>query len=241
MSQLPFTDGRATVRALVRPFARPRHLFVCQGLWFDDLELLQLTPGATLQLFAALGQTRENIRHPLSDRLVCPRCTSRLIEAHDLQRATRFSFFRCPAGHGRYLTFFQFLRAKNFVRSLDVAEIAELRSRVRQVNCANCGAPVDIERGTACTFCRSPIAMLDPDQVRKTLAELDRAEQKRQAIDPTLPVQLLTERLRAERAFATPAEVMAIFSVLDGERTPSLVEVGLRAVARWLSKTHERA
>ena len=43
------------------------------------------------------------------------------------------------------MTFFQFLRAKRFVRSLGPAEIRQLREQVRQLNCSNCGAPLDIE------------------------------------------------------------------------------------------------
>jgi hypothetical protein len=206
----------------------------CQGMWFDNLELLQLTPGATLRLFAALNDRAVAARVPLSDGLACPRCPARLVEAHDRQRNTRFSYFRCPAGHGRYLTFFQFLRAKNFVRSLDPQEIAELRRRLRQVNCANCGAPVDVERHAACGFCRSPVSMIDPDRVRKVVDELNRAEARRIDIDPTLPVQLLVERARAERAFAEPAGEFTLQDLLDGNRSPNLIDAGLRVLARWI-------
>ena len=206
----------------------------CQGMWFDDLELLQLTPGATLRLFAEVNTESAAATTPLSARLACPRCTQPLVEARDRQRNTRFSYFRCPAGHGRYLTFFQFLRAKNFVRSLDAREIAELRRRIRQVNCANCGAPVDIERYVRCGSCRSPVSMIDPEQVRKVVDELRRSEARRLESDPTLPVQLLVERARAERAFAAPAGRLALLDLLDGSRSPNLVDAGLRTLGRWL-------
>ena len=174
----------------------------CQGLWFDEQELLQLTPGATLQLMAALAEDRDLTREPWNPNLLCPRCSSRLAETHDFQRNTRFSYSRCPEGHGRFLTFYQFLRAKNFVRPLSEEEIADLRTHIRQINCANCGAPVNVEREAVCGFCRTPLAIIDPDQVRKTMEELKKAAEEKTGVDPTLPVSLAMERLRGERAFA---------------------------------------
>jgi hypothetical protein len=174
----------------------------CQGLWFDEQELLQLTPGATLQLMAALAEDRDLTREPWNPNLLCPRCSRRLAETHDIQRNTRFSYFRCPEGHGRLLTFYQFLRAKNFVRPLSEEEIADLRTHIRQINCANCGAPVNVEREAVCGFCRTPLAIIDPDQVRKTMEELKKADEEKKGVDPTLPVSLAMERLRGERAFA---------------------------------------
>jgi len=174
----------------------------CPGIWFDNQELLELSPAATLELVAEVAGDRPAARQPWTAAARCPRCPRRLVETHDLQRATRFSYYRCPAGHGRYLTFYQFLRAKNFVRPLGEAELQELRARIRQINCANCGAPVNVERDAVCGFCRSPLALIDPDQIRKTLEQLKTAAEGKKGVDPALPVSLALERLRAERAFA---------------------------------------
>jgi hypothetical protein len=174
----------------------------CHGVWFDDQELLQLTPGATLQLLTALAEDRGVTRQPWSAKPKCPRCSRVLVETHDLQRSTRFTYSRCPEGHGRFLTFYQFLRAKNFVRPPSEDEVKDLRARIQQINCANCGAPVNVERDAACAFCHTPLAIIDPDQVKKTLAELKAAADEKKGVDPTLPVSLAIERLRAERAFA---------------------------------------
>jgi hypothetical protein len=38
-------------------------------------------------------------------------------------KAGRFSYWRCPDEHGRLTPFFQFLREKQFVRSLTPAEL----------------------------------------------------------------------------------------------------------------------
>ena len=211
----------------------------CLAVWFDDKELLQLAPSATLQLVATLVQEDAGPRTPLSPSLACPRCRAPLVETHDRQRSTRFWYHRCPRGHGRLMTSYQFLRAKNFVRPLCEAEIAELREHVRQINCANCGAPVDIERDGICGFCRTPIAVLDPDQVRKVLEDqrqTAQAQQQKRA-DPTLPITLALERLRAERAWAGTPGSSRRPSVLDlffGDLTDPIVG-GLRVLARLLS------
>lgn len=205
----------------------------CQGLWFDDLEMVQLSPGATLSLFRYIQEHATTTRVPLAARLGCARCVRTLDLAHDMQRTTRFWSYRCADGHGRFTTFFQFLRAKNFVRSLTAKEIAELRQHIRQINCANCGAPVDIGADTVCGFCRTPVSMLDPEQMRKVALELQRADTPR-PINPTFPLQLLTERLRAERAFDTGVVEDSILSVLGRHGGSNLVEAGLRSLAALL-------
>ena len=45
------------------------------------------------------------------------------------------------------------------------------------------GAPLDLEHGTACKYCASPISILDPDAVSKTLRELGDAERRSHTID----------------------------------------------------------
>jgi hypothetical protein len=91
---------------------------------------------------------------------------------HDLQRTTRFRYWRCRNDHGQLITFHHFLREKNFIRSPSPAELAKLRATVRQIACSQCGAPVDLANATACTHCGAPIALIDPDGVANALHEL---------------------------------------------------------------------
>jgi hypothetical protein len=155
VSELRQSDAGAAMRGDVRSPRHARCLPCVPGpttigsfqrhLWFDGNELLQMSPAATLELFSTI--TREPpAHHPATSTPTCPRCAAALAESSDMQRTTRFFFLCCPRGHGRFLTFFQFLRAKNFVRSLSEAEIRHLREYVRQINCSNCGAAVDVER-----------------------------------------------------------------------------------------------
>jgi Zn-finger nucleic acid-binding protein len=193
----------------------------CQVIWFDDQELLQLAPRSTLELLAAIATEQHAPRTALAATLRCPRCATPLEDTHDLQRATRFTYFRCPAGHGRILTYYQFLRAKNFVRVLNADEVSELRRRIKQVNCANCGAPVDLNRGI-CEFCRTPVAILDPDQMQKAVAQLKATAEAKSRVDPMLPLTLAKERAAAEAAFAKT-------------EPPDLLAEGLRALRALLS------
>lgn len=205
----------------------------CNGLWFDGMESHQLTPGATLALVRRMGTAVEGASRPLNGRKACPRCSRLLTRALDRQRSTTFETFRCPSGHGRYMTFISFLRAKNFVRDLSALEIAELRRHVQMISCTSCGANVDIRTESACSYCRAPIAMLDPDQLQKTVAALEQAEARRQTVDPALPLLMAQERLRTERVFAELGERTRSDS-LAGIRTWNLVEAGISSVARLL-------
>lgn len=198
----------------------------CSGLWLDAMESHQLSPGATLDLFRLMATvTPANV--PLRPHKPCPRCGLRMKREIDKQRSTTFEVFRCPRGHGRYMTFLSFMRAKNFVRDLTVAEMNELRRHVRMIKCVNCGAHVDITTESACRYCRAAIAMLDPDQLQRTVADLERAETRRRTIDPTLPLRMAEERLRTERVFAD----LAAHGHASQRASWSLVDTGLHAVA----------
>jgi transcription elongation factor Elf1 len=157
--------------------------FPCQLVWFDEHESTQLAPGGVIEVFKAFDAHRAPTRNPLPELLDCPRCNSRLALTHDLQRTTHFTYYRCGWGHGRLTPFVQFLLEKSFVRPLSGGELASLKARIRTVQCSNCGASVDLQRDTACPYCRSPLAILDPDAIAKTLRELNAAELEMKTID----------------------------------------------------------
>lgn len=153
--------------------------FACHLLWFDKRESIHLSPRGTLDLFRVLHEHRDDARHALRNRTVCPRCGSLLELRHDIGKAGRFSYYACPSGHGRLTPFSEFLREKQFVRELSPLEQNKLRSQVKQVQCASCGAPVELTRGFACGHCGSPLTVLDADAVEKTLNQLGEAEAAR--------------------------------------------------------------
>lgn len=141
----------------------------CHGLWFDSFESLQLTPQATLALLRSVATPATAEPVAPSGPLRCPRCTDRLAETRDIQRTTRFSYWRCRHGHGRFTPFLQFMREKDFIRPLSPAEVARIRDHVGTVRCSGCGAPVDLGREPSCRYCGARIEALDPDAVRKAI------------------------------------------------------------------------
>ncbi|MGE5105669.1 MAG: hypothetical protein ACM3NZ_13035 [Betaproteobacteria bacterium] len=156
----------------------------CQALWLDATESQQLTPGAVIEVFRAIATSRPAQRTPYPAFLPCPRCTSALTLTQDLQRTTRFTYYRCRYGHGRFTPYVQFLREKNFIRPPDPAELARLRAVVATVRCTSCGGPVPLDRNAVCPYCGAPVMLLDPDAVGKALEGLRAAEEKRTAAQP---------------------------------------------------------
>ncbi|HWZ73329.1 MAG TPA: hypothetical protein VN326_17875 [Casimicrobiaceae bacterium] len=144
----------------------------CNLLWFDQSGSIRLTPRAVLGLFQYIGTAAGAARTPLASAFRCPRCSDALALTYDLQRSTRFTYWRCANDHGQLFTFNQFLREKNFIRSPTLAELNKLRETVRQISCSQCGGPIDLTKDTACTHCGAPIALVDPDGVAKAVHEL---------------------------------------------------------------------
>ena len=208
----------------------------CGVIWFDGLESVALTAGAILRLFVLLHERPRTERAPLADTLACPRCRLTLVRTSDLQRQTRFSYWRCPADDGRLMTFFDFLREKNFVRPLDARDMAELRERVQTLTCSRCGAPVDLASGSACTFCRAPLSLIDTKQVEsvvRALQEAEAEERDHRAVPDDLPLRLLRDRQHVDEVFAGLEEHPRWAEVGDSF---DLVEHGLASVARLVTR-----
>jgi hypothetical protein len=144
----------------------------CHLLWFDHSGSISLTPRAVLELFQYIGKAAAPARTTLASTFRCPRCSGALALTYDLQRATRFTFWRCANDQGQLFTFNQFLREKNFIRTPSLAELTKLRSTVRQISCSQCGGPIDLTKDTGCTHCGAPIALVDPDGVAKAVHDL---------------------------------------------------------------------
>jgi hypothetical protein len=141
----------------------------CRAVWFEPFENIRMTRESTLELFRRMGD------HPAGESpsaapaiCHCPSCGKRLLRTHDRQRNTRFEYERCPAGHGRFTRFVEFLKEKDFVRPPSPEQLAELKQNVRKIHCSGCGAPLDLTKTSACNHCGAPLSILD---IRK-LSEL---------------------------------------------------------------------
>jgi DNA-directed RNA polymerase subunit RPC12/RpoP len=157
----------------------------CKAIWFDHFEALQMAPAATLRVFAIISEPSNAASVALPAVLRCPRCRSRLLHTHDIQRNTPFRYWRCDAGHGRLMTFMDFLRQKDFVRPLSPQQLEELRQNVRTINCSNCGAGIDLAKDSVCRHCGSAMSMLDLQQMTRTIAQLQAAAAGQRPAPPT--------------------------------------------------------
>ena len=152
--------------------------FECAGIWFDRLGSVQMAPSGVIELFKEIHAQQKSSPQPVAPRLSCPRCEGSLELGYDLVKTGRFSYFRCLRGDGRFTPFMQFLREKQFVRDLTQAELQQIRTRVRQILCSECGAPIDLEHDTCCRYCHAPVSFLDPDTVGKAMILWSQAQER---------------------------------------------------------------
>ena len=201
----------------------------CQALWLDATESQQLTPGALIEVFRAIATSKPHARAAYRALLPCPRCTTPLTLTRDIRQTTRFTYYRCRYGHGRFTPYAQFLREKNFIRPLEAAEMTRLRASVSTVRCISCGGPVVLERTAVCPYCGAPVMLLDPDAVGKAIAALKSAETQR-AEEKPLTGDAVIAIANVERELARSRRQG------DGELGVDLVAVGLRALGSLLAR-----
>jgi hypothetical protein len=207
----------------------------CQAFWFDRRESLQLAPRSTLALFRLIGEEAGAGRPgPAAEgeaTAACPHCGLRLRPTQDRQRNTTFRYLRCPADHGRFTTFYDFLREKDFIRPLSGEQLAELRRHVHTVNCSNCGAPIDLTTRSTCGHCGSALTMLDLGQAEELIRQLQQADRTAQPVDPALPLALQRARRDTSAAFDAFERDPNWYSTVS---SAGLVGAGLSVISKWI-------
>ena len=212
----------------------------CHLIWFDHQESTSLSPGSVIELFKRIHAARNAARNLVGMQFACPTCAANLNTTSDLARGGRFTYHRCRNGHGRLIAFTQFLREKNFIRSLQAHEIRTLSVTVKQVRCSSCGAPVNIEKDSSCTHCGSPVAVLDEAAVEKALGALHAKEVQRTTWDPARMNEVLTAspagaRNRQTSASGKPMHDIWVENVNSSSGLADLVEIGIgAALSAWL-------
>ena len=201
----------------------------CRAIWFDRYEDLRLMPGATLKVFGSISASSNASHQPLAKVLRCPRCVARLLLTHDLQRNTPFQYWRCDEGHGRLITFIDFLREKDFVRPLTPPQLAELRENVQTINCSNCGAAIDLVKDSVCSHCGSAVSMLDLKQMTRTIDQLKHAAAGHPLADGTLGPQ--------HEAGYIAALLEALRGDSRSESLPGLIEIGFGLLGGLLKRS----
>lgn len=199
----------------------------CHAFWFDPYETIQLTPASTLGLFRMLSERASDPSSPIfPPRCECPRCRSPLVRARDMQKTTRFEYLRCPNGHGRFTTFVDFLKEKEFVKPLSRQQLDALKRNVQFIHCSNCGASIDLTRSSACSYCGSPLSLLDMKKLAATARRLDGGEEAE-----TFPKKLEDRGRQFEALIAMHQQPRGELRAGD-----NLVARGFELLAEWLGK-----
>jgi DNA-directed RNA polymerase subunit RPC12/RpoP/Zn-finger nucleic acid-binding protein len=207
----------------------------CHMIWFDKLEGTALSAQSVVELFRRIHEAQKAndvTRNTVGTNLRCPTCSSGLKFINDMQRGGRFTYHRCTQGHGRASSFTQFLREKNFIRSLTPKEISTLSVKIKQIRCSSCGASIDLNKDTACTHCGSAISVLDNDAVEKALAGWEERQAR-----PASPEALADAILASSRSrppppvsfpFPFPSTLPEVLSSPPGYGLAAdLVEIGI--------------
>lgn len=215
----------------------------CHVIWFDHLESTSLSPGSVIELFKSIHAARNEARNTVKMVIACPLCTNTLKNTSDIAKGGRFSYSRCANGHGRLISFTQFLREKNFIRSLQPYEISALAVKVKQIRCSSCGGPINLETDNACRHCGAAISVLDEAAVEKALFALQDKEVQRSTLDPArINDVLLASDANARRArYQRDLQHHALGPLDWLSNAPAsggladLVELGIgAALANWL-------
>lgn len=136
-----------------------------RAFWFTPFETEHLTPHSTLQLFSIIAEQSKTPARPWPPTCHCPLCNAVLLLTHDMQRSTRFQYWRCDAGHGRFTPYLDFMREKNFIKALAPQELADLRKKVQFIHCSNCGGPIDLAKESICPHCHAAISIVDMEKL----------------------------------------------------------------------------
>ena len=136
----------------------------CHLAWFDGMESVNLAGRGVLELLRAIQASHGGLHNPLVAQPKCPRCGTQLKWAQNLTMHGPTAHHECPRGHGALQSFSLYLAEKGFVRPLFRPEMEQLRKRPEDRQdflCVNCGGKLDARHRDACSFCGSPVKVVD--------------------------------------------------------------------------------
>ena len=200
----------------------------CRAFWFEPFETEHLTRGSPLQLFQMITNQGAASTTAFPTVSHCPICSSVLLLAHDRQRSTAFQYWRCDQGHGRFTSFVDFLREKDFIKPLTPQQINDLRQNIQMVSCTSCGAPIDLANGSFCPHCGAALSMLDMSKL-KQLAVGSAQPAASQPTSADHDDRLLSAFVASKLASTEP----------QPKRSSNLIELGLETVAQWIAHALE--
>ena len=117
LSRVPQPDAGARPRAARRGHGGRRSLCdTARRCGSIPMESPQLSPAGNARALPRDQRARvPTTRRDVAARMACPRCSNPSLSlTQDLQRTTRFRYWRCDRGHGRYSPSLQFLLREEF-------------------------------------------------------------------------------------------------------------------------------
>lgn len=186
------------------------HCASCRLLWFDAMESVALSRQGLMALFRLIGNDARQRAGQLSTELHCARCARPLETIHNLTRFGKTLHLRCPARHGHAVTHLNFLSEKGLLRAPTAADLAPDGPLATTLACLQCGAPVQSFADGRCSYCHTPLAILD---VSRAVAALDAAEALRHSPPPTPAADDAGSRTSARRTSRFAAEPDAMDAI----------------------------
>jgi Zn-finger nucleic acid-binding protein len=143
----------------------------CSLIWFDDTESARLAGPGLADLVRVIHRAMQSPRplEPLPLQLPCPICKASLRRVSNISRFGRTAQLQCPQNDGAYQSFTQFLAEKGYFRAYTWGDIKQLTATGKSVRCFGCGATLESKPQNECSYCQSPVGMIDPARLARAI------------------------------------------------------------------------
>lgn len=143
----------------------------CSLIWFDDTESTRLAGPGLADLVRVIHHAMQSPRplEPLPLQLPCPICNASLRRVSNISRFGRTAQLQCPQNDGAYQSFAQFLAEKGYFRAYTWDDIKQLTAAGKRVQCFGCGALLESKPQSECSYCQSPVGMIDPARLARAI------------------------------------------------------------------------
>lgn len=170
------TNCKAPMRklGLAAHYQRSVEIDVCEPcslIWFDDMESVRLAGPGMADLVRVIHDSMKGPKawQPFPSKLPCPVCNVPLKRVFNITRHGKTSHLECVDKHGIFQSFALFLAEKGYFRQFTWADIKRLTESGKRLSCFNCGALLESRPHDECTYCRSPVGMIDPARLASAI------------------------------------------------------------------------
>jgi glutaredoxin len=106
---------------------------------------------------------------------------------------------------------------------------------VKTVKCSNCGGPIELATGTTCPHCAAPVSILSEENIKQTLVDLQKREEKRTTVAPDAAARIVQAQLEAQRSLAQyDAQSFPVRFANSASNNSDLVAAGAQVLVELL-------